>query len=173
MSLRYMWKSTSLTTSFFFCMTKPPGRLNIKMIFPGIGIFHYKDKTVMRLSYLYNGNFYIVKMAFWYWNCLHRVSAPFTDIIWVSSCFVSPASGGFYSKAYPCKIHQNSGLLILCEGNPSVNGGFPSQRASDVESILMLWHHHAGTDYAEMAFMAFILHDYFCLVCFIIIIIFK
>ena len=30
-------------------------RLNIKMIFSGVG-FHYKDKTVVRPSYLYNGN---------------------------------------------------------------------------------------------------------------------
>ena len=33
-------------------------------------------------------------------------------------------------------------LLVLCEGNPPVTGGFPSQRASNMESVSMLWHHH-------------------------------
>ena len=32
--------------------------------------------------------------------------------------------------------------LALCEWNPLVTGGFPSQRASNVESIFMSWHHH-------------------------------
>ena len=31
-------------------------------------------------------------------------------------------------------------LLALCEGNPPVTGGFPSQRASKMESISMSWH---------------------------------
>ena len=30
-------------------------------------------------------------------------------------------------------------LLALCEGNPPVTGGFPSQRDSNVESIMMQW----------------------------------
>ena len=33
------------------------------------GDFHYKDKTVVRLSYLYNGNSYTGKTAFVYWDC--------------------------------------------------------------------------------------------------------
>ena len=32
------------------------------------GSSHYKGKTVMRLSYLYNGNSYTGKMAYLYWN---------------------------------------------------------------------------------------------------------
>ena len=32
---------------------------------------HYKDKTVMRLSYLYNGNLYIDKMTSLYWDPKH------------------------------------------------------------------------------------------------------
>ena len=31
--------------------------------------------------------------------------------------------------------------MTLCEGNPSVPGGFPSQRDSNVESISVSWHH--------------------------------
>ena len=38
--------------------------------------------------------------------------------------------------------HQSSILLTLCEGNPLVTGGFPSQRASNVESVSMSWSHH-------------------------------
>ena len=37
--------------------------------------------------------------------------------------------------------HQISTLLALCEGNPLVTSGFPSQRASNVGSISMSWHH--------------------------------
>ena len=30
----------------------------------------------------------------------------------------------------------------LCEGNPPVPGGFPSQRASNTENIFIRWRHH-------------------------------
>ena len=30
----------------------------------------------------------------------------------------------------------------LCEGNPPVTGGFPSQRANDAEFFFMRWRHH-------------------------------
>ena len=30
---------------------------------------------------------------------------------------------------------QNSVLLTLCEGNPPMTGGFPSQRASNIEKV--------------------------------------
>ena len=32
--------------------------------------------------------------------------------------------------------------LALCEGNPTVTGGFPSQRASNAENISISWRHH-------------------------------
>ena len=35
-----------------------------KTVFLGMGIFHYKDKTVVRPSYLYNGNAYTGKTIF-------------------------------------------------------------------------------------------------------------
>ena len=31
----------------------------------------------------------------------------------------------------------------LCEGNPPMTGGFPLQRASNVENVYIWWHHHA------------------------------
>ena len=30
----------------------------------------------------------------------------------------------------------------LCKGNPPVTGGFPSQRASNAENVLIWWRHH-------------------------------
>ena len=39
--------------------------------------------------------------------------------------------------------YTSSVSLALCEGNPLVASGFPSQRAINVESISMSWRHHA------------------------------
>ena len=38
------------------------------------GDFHYKDKTVMRPYYLYNGNTYIGKMVSLYWDSLQKAT---------------------------------------------------------------------------------------------------
>ena len=35
----------------------------------------------------------------------------------------------------------------ICEGNPSVIGGFPSQRASNAEIVSISWRHHAIQEY--------------------------
>ena len=45
------------------------------------------------------------------------------------------------------KKTSKSELLTLCEGNPTVSVGFPSQRASNMESVSMWWLHH-GTSCA-------------------------
>ena len=34
------------------------------------------------------------------------------------------------------------GVIGLCEGNPAVIGGFPSQRASNAENVSIWWRHH-------------------------------
>ena len=45
-----------------------------------------------------------------------------------------------------CSSHQSkyqcSPLLVLYEGNPPLTSGFPSQRASDPETVSMSWHYH-------------------------------
>ena len=41
-------------------MKEPGPRLNIKAVFPGMDL-HFKDKTVVRPSYLYNGNHMLVR----------------------------------------------------------------------------------------------------------------
>ena len=38
--------------------------------------------------------------------------------------------------------HQSSASLALCQGNPPVAGGFPSQRASNAEIVSIWWRHH-------------------------------
>ena len=38
--------------------------------------------------------------------------------------------------------NQNSASLALCGGNPPVTDGFPSQRASNAESVSIPWRHH-------------------------------
>ena len=47
-------------------------------------------------------------------------------------------------------------LLVLCEGNPQVTGGFPSQRAGNVESVSMSFLSSCGQDYlmGHMALLA-------------------
>ena len=42
-------------------------------------------------------------------------------------------------------VDQTSKLLVtgLCEGNPMVTSGFPSQRASNVENVFIWWSNHA------------------------------
>ena len=41
-------------------------------------------------------------------------------------CGIDPKTGAWYADNHDDVI--NSALLVLCEGNPSVTGGFPSQR---------------------------------------------
>ena len=38
--------------------------------------------------------------------------------------------------------HQNSWLLVFWEGNPATARGFPTQMASDVESVSTFWRPH-------------------------------
>ena len=38
--------------------------------------------------------------------------------------------------------HAKPVLLALCERNPLVTGGFPSQKATNAESLFLSWHHH-------------------------------
>ena len=45
------------------------------------------------------------------------------------------------SRAHQRK-HQSSALLALCEGNPPVTGGFPTQWASNGESVSSCRHHN-------------------------------
>ena len=51
--------------------------------------------------------------------------------------------------------HQSSKLLSLCEGNPPMTGGFPSQSASNAESVsLSLCHHNISLTWTELWLVA-------------------
>ena len=63
-------------------------------------------------------------------------------VLWIRK---SSATWQFFSA--DCSVsqlskHQSSSLLAFCEGKPKVTGGFPSQMATDTESVSMSWRHH-------------------------------
>ena len=76
------WRWANIT-----CLSPPGLRVNKKTVLPGYRNSHIKDKTVLRPSYLYNGNFYADKTAFIHWdgsrgpNLLMRVNFP----AWISN----------------------------------------------------------------------------------------
>ena len=75
------WRWANIT-----CLSPPGLRVNIKTVLPGYRNSHIKDKTVLRPSYLYNGNFYADKTAFIHWDGsrgpnLMRVNFP----AWISN----------------------------------------------------------------------------------------
>ena len=55
----------------------------------------------------------------------------------------------FNSLRLTPKTASKPALLALCEGNPTETVGFPSQRASNMESLSMWWLHH-GTGCAVL-----------------------
>ena len=58
---------------------------------------------------------------------------------------------------FRCRSKKASKLHVtgLCEGNPPMTGGFPSQRASNMENVSIWLHHHAGWKIK-------ISHEYWC-----------
>ena len=56
-------------------------------------------------------------------------------------CLKSPASR-LFSGSYQQRKHRSSVSLAVCEGDPLVAGGFPLQRANDMESVPMSWRLH-------------------------------
>ena len=62
----------------------------------------------------------------------------------IVTAFQTTGSSTAYSIAsdWQQRRHQSSAILALCEGNPPVTGGFPSQWASNEESVPILWRHN-------------------------------
>ena len=92
-----------------------------------------------------------------YWNMRGGVNAGHTEhkIEWL--CYIavtsraslslkSPATRTFLQQFVFVDIIT---LLTICEGNPPVAGGFPSQRASNEESVSMSWRHHGSHSYPQ------------------------
>ena len=48
------------------------------------------------------------------------------------------------NRLFRHRLKKTSKLRVtrLCEGNPPVTGGFPSQRASDAKNVSIWWRHH-------------------------------
>ena len=100
---------------------------------------YYKDKTVSRPSYLYNGNPYSCKTG------LYSDTAQITllfNMLWCLYCFVVLKNllllnfHGIWFRSvlnsfFPWWRHQMetfSALLAICAGNSPVPGEFPTQR---------------------------------------------
>ena len=49
-------------------------------------------------------------------------------------------------RLFSCRSKETSKLHVtgLCEGNPPVTGGFPSQRACNAENVSIWWRHHVS-----------------------------
>ena len=52
------------------------------------------------------------------------------------------------------------GITVLCEGNPAVPDGFPSQRTSNAENGSIWWRHHAADEFL-VSFLQWYAEDYF------------
>ena len=66
------------------------------------------------------------------------------DVIWASWRLKPQAIRQFIQQFAQDFIKENfkAVLLALCEGNPPVTGGFPSQRTCDAEEVSISWRHH-------------------------------
>ena len=62
---------------------------------------------------------------------------------WARWRFKSPASR-LFTQSFRRRSKKTSKLRVtcLCEGNPPVTGGFPSQRTIDAENVSIWWHRH-------------------------------
>ena len=76
---------------------------------------------------------------------IHIIHLPlvyhYSDVI--TSAMASQITGVLIVCSTVCtganqRQHQNSAVLALCDGNPSVTGGFPSQRANNADDVIMI-----------------------------------
>ena len=83
-------------------------------------------------------------------DCFFSTAYHYSDTEWLHmSIMASQITGNSTVFSTACtawqqKLHQGSTSLALCEGNPPVKGGFPSQRASGVVSVFI-----SGQQYAS------------------------
>ena len=78
----------------------------------------------------------------WHLAPLRGKSQPYIDELQILSCLCMP------SHVIACltactsqhqKEYQTFALLVFCEENPLVTGGFPSQRANGAEKVSISW----------------------------------
>ena len=53
-----------------------------------------------------------------------------------------------FNCLFRCRSMKTSKLRVtgVCEGNPPVTGGFPSQKASNAENVSIWWRYHGGPE---------------------------
>ena len=69
---------------------------------------------------------------------MSAMASQITSVLFVCSAI---RSGADHRK------YQSSALLVRCEGNRPITGGFPSQRSSNAENVSIWWRHN---DYANL-----------------------
>ena len=114
-----------IPTSVLLCphSTKPAGMITLHRCVHGNS--HCKYKTVSRTFYLYS-EIYILKGRYLYVDTAKRMVFRIEIGMYMQTTELK-------QNAHHCswRRHQMetcSALLALCEGNPPVTGGFPSQR---------------------------------------------
>ena len=77
-------------------------------------------------------------------NAVRKMMAIFITMMsrWAPWRLKSPASGLFAQSFVSLKKTSKLRITGICEGNPPVTGGFPSQRASNAENVSIWWRHH-------------------------------
>ena len=120
-----------LTSLLWFCLVINKNKLKKKCLWK-ISTFAESVTDKFCLCYLYVSD-----------------SKPLKCITVASWCFKSSAFGLFVQVAQASNKENMKALppLALCEGNPPVTGGFPSQRASNAERGSMSWCQHAIEEY--------------------------
>ena len=87
---------------------------NIKTVSPGIVISHYKNNTVVRSPYFYNGDFSIGKMASAYWHGTEDLEWSNDGLAWISL----PRDDVFKWKHFPCRISRGGDCNYFLDFNP-------------------------------------------------------
>ena len=93
-------------------------------------------------------------------RCRHSMAAIQTERMWEDSQLRQTFTGNNNKEKYsswwrhPWWRHQVetfSALPALCDGNPPVTGGFPSQRASNTENVFIWWRQQANASQTILA----------------------
>ena len=118
--------------SLTLCISKTCSTQNIKMVI--IIIFFYVKCHICLNSHIYHQ-----------WQKLITMTSQ-----WARLRLKSPASRLFLrNRLFRCRSKKTSKLRVigLCEGNPSVTGGFRPQRGSNAENVYIWWRHHAESSF--------------------------
>ena len=70
------------------------------------------------------------------------VQFHYSDVTWASYCFKSQQLDCLWNSLFKITKETEFCFTGICEGNPLVTSGFPSQKTSNANSISMSWRHH-------------------------------